>query len=151
MPPKLSEASEASRHKTKFGKGSEYTKVFDDFDERVQALLLERAELEDGELPILACFRPPANDGIAVASPHMLPNERASNWFLLTTRRVIWTNPDQQFFWLRHENVESVGWSTGPKDWPGRDISSPPGKECNGKLVQCEKTVSTCGKPRIMI
>ncbi len=102
-----SEESEASRLKRKFGVGSAYTKVFDEWDEGGRLSFLSKARLEDEEHPILGHYK------------------NASNWLLTTTRRVIWTNSDKQSYELRNENIKSVGWSSGPEGWPGQDPSSP--------------------------
>ncbi|MBP6745835.1 hypothetical protein KA344_11415 [bacterium] len=122
---KPSEVLEAARVKQKFGKGSELTKVFEEWDEQVRVFLIAQAQLEDDEVPILAYYRVVSKEDPLLAR-QKLRNEETSVWFLLTTRRVLCHSPDQKFQQLRLDEIESVAWSSGPDGWPGRDPSSPP-------------------------
>ena len=90
------EDAEACRLKLKFKEKSELSRIFDDWDGSVQSFLLNRATMENGELPIVAFY------------------EAETHWFLVTTRRLICMNPGELPYALRHNNVQSVGWSSGP-------------------------------------
>lgn len=139
MPSKPSEEAEAARIKSKFGKGSELTKVFDEWAEPVRAFLLSQARLEDGELPLLAC-RQSISVVVSFVSSQNHGNDVVSSWFLLTTRRILWQSPGQILCQARLEDIESVSWSSGPDGWPGRVPSSPP-----DTLVYTEKGIGHCG------
>ncbi len=139
MPSKPSEEAEAFRIKRKFGKGSELTRVFDEWDEPVRTFLLSQARLEDGELPLLAC-RQSTSVGVSFVPSQNQGNDEASSWFLLTTRRILWQSPGQILCQARLEDIESVSWSSGPDGWPGRVPSSPP-----DTMVYTEKGVGHCG------
>ena len=97
---KPSEESEATRIKRKFGTGSELTKVFEEWDESVRVFLFAHSNLAVGEIPIVACYRSEAS------------------WVLLTTRRIIWTNPDDSKCELQLEEIEDVGLSSDPESSP---------------------------------
>lgn len=100
-----SEESEASRLKQNFGKDAEHTKVFESWDKSIQAFLLARAVLEDGELPVLAYCYQPTSSFFAT----LLMQERpAADWVLITTRRVFWCNPNEMSYELRNEYIDSV-------------------------------------------
>jgi hypothetical protein len=118
------ETSEADRLKTKFGSGSVHTRVFNEWAESIQEFLLTQVSLDQSEIPILAHYRSSMRD--ANGAGLVLGSDSSPNWMLITTGRVAWTNPDQSHYQLRHEDVEQVGWSSGPAGWPGRDLSSPP-------------------------
>ncbi|MDQ5934403.1 MAG: hypothetical protein QG574_1709 [Cyanobacteriota bacterium erpe_2018_sw_21hr_WHONDRS-SW48-000092_B_bin.40] len=91
---KPSEESEAARVKQKFGKGSELTKVFEEWDESVRVFLFAHSNLAVGEIPIVACYQSEAS------------------WVLLTTRRTIWTDPDDGKCELKLEEIEDIGLSS---------------------------------------
>jgi len=104
----LSETSKASRLKHKFGSDSQLTKVFENFDQATQTFFLAQVKLESGELPILGFYSEP------------------SRWFFATTRRIVWSIPTEDIHELRHQEIEEMGWSSGPPGLASREKSSRP-------------------------
>lgn len=108
MAERPSEQSETIRLKSRFKVTSDVTKVFDNWNESIRSFFQSTTPLEDGELPIIAFY------------------QSETHWFLITSRRLRWSNPDQSSYELRHENVRSVGWSGGPEGMTLRDPVDPP-------------------------
>lgn len=86
----------------------ELTQAFDLWPEAVRISLLQQAKLRKDESPILAFYQPNLS------------------WFLLTTSRLIWQNPNEQTCELKLDDVETVGWSSGPEGAIKRDPNDPP-------------------------
>lgn len=106
--------------KQRFGAGTERTKVFDDWEQSTKDRLLALVPLIDDELPVLAHYK--TDTGMYLAKVDKDP----VSWCLLTSRRVVWRNPDGQSFELNIADIEQVGFSSGPDWWPLRDPDSEP-------------------------
>lgn len=89
--------------KQSFKASTEFTRVFDEFSDFVQGFFREQVEFASDEIPLLAYYKP------------------ADCWFLITTHRAVWTNPDNSRFELLNEDIAKVQWSNGPENWPGID------------------------------
>lgn len=85
----------------------ECTQAFDQWSESVQQFLLQQTELQREESPILACYQPNLS------------------WCVLTNLRLIWKNPDESTHQLKLDDIERVGWSSGPEGSLERDPIDP--------------------------
>lgn len=118
--------------KQRFGAGTERTKVFDNWEQSIKDFLLARVPLLDDEMPVLAHYK--TDTGMYLAKVDSDP----VSWCLLTSRRVVWRNPDGQIFELYIADIERVEFSSGPDWWPLRDPDSEPD---NLVFVSDEKTM----------
>lgn len=85
--------------KNRFRIRTEFTNIFDDFDFAATKFFNDNVELLDGEIPIVAYYEP------------------GYSWFLVTTLRVIWANPDHQVYELTLDKIAYVKVTTGPERW----------------------------------
>src|ERR1700730_14277688 len=99
MQQNINDDARAAKSRQRFGKSSEHTKIFAEWSPATQQFFRNTCSLESNEIPILAYWK---------------ENE---TWFLLTTRRMIWTHPDKEKYELLHSDVEDVGFSGGPDKW----------------------------------
>lgn len=89
----------ANKLKQKFRLRTEFTKIYDDLDAAETKFFDDNVKLLDGEIPILAYF------------------EAGYSWFLLTTFRVIWVNPDNEVYELNLDEISTVKVTNGPERW----------------------------------
>ena len=89
----------ANKLKQKFRLRTEFTKVYDELDAVETNFFDDNVKLLDGEIPILAYF------------------EAGYSWFLLTTFRVIWANPDNEVYELNLDEISTVKVTNGPERW----------------------------------
>jgi len=123
MPRKLSEKAIASRLKLRFGKGTEQTKVFDEWQKSTQKIFRSRLKFEPGEIPVVAFYQ--ANENFAAAAL-LFFQAPPDKWCLLTTRRILWSDLNGLANEIKLVNIVYVGWSSGPDDWPEREKSTQP-------------------------
>lgn len=89
----------AKEMKDKFRIRTEFTKFFDDFDVAETKFFKDKVKFLDGEIPVVAYYEP------------------GYSWFLVTTFRVVWANPDKQVYELNLDEITYVKVTTGPERW----------------------------------
>ncbi len=90
--------------KNKFRIRTEFTKIYDELNVVETKYFNDNVKFLDGETPILAYY------------------EAGYSWFLLTTFRVIWANPDKEVYELNLDEIAYVKVTSGPERWRKKQL-----------------------------